>query len=1214
MAELLGLAASIIQIAGFGAEVSTTLYNYIGSATRADQEIGDIAEDVQLTANALDSVGRIFETEDAKHVVSKKAIEDANNLIKRCEAVFGEIHGVINKRRKVGRDGKRSLSALGKFAWPLKEQRVELLRRRLESLKNSLILLFHVLQFANGQARGQLERSTLEKERENIRRLHQLQQDSFKSLKALENKLGNVSLDDGETLHGSSPASRVPTIDFMTRQPSKDEEITSAKDVAGKNSSQTQSTAAEDLTPSDDDDSTVTDEEGDLVTMTELANCAKHVQRLLTSISMLQQTFNAAQPSRRHRKTKLRKLYRGFCQEFESELLLKCDSHGSIPKSLSDPRRQSWLQNIPTQPPIQASEMAFEETPERESDNMLQDAVAVGTDALGVESAYLDWKEMNERKYMGPTTKSPSPVRILDEGRKEFVVNELNSKSYEITPQSLNLVRAAATSAGEGLKNEELRSSGGLDYLRQEEGTKSPAQSPFTVEYPSPGLELNRTRTSSDWSFFYPSQLQYPEELANIRIGESLMSFRSEDDHVLKGFDSGSFGDDEDKEPDELDDVRPNSMHILNFRVGSRKRKHTLEPLEGPSMTKIPREETFTHHSIIADSGPTVLVTHTLESLEGPSMTKIPREETFTHHSIIADSGPTVPVTHTPSSPILVVEKDPTVSASGRRLDIELFTPIQSPAVTLELESGIPDFTGFLGAYFSPLTSPALNAQEYQDENKEKANTPDCDHSHFSGFYNGTTSNTTSVGVTGAGSVIKTWLKEDTAEESSQDIKAEDKLQLAPSALWSTRPSNYTEARRSQRKSFLECVSCRSKHVECDGTMPCSRCEAEGLNCAFAKSPNRRRSPAKTKQVSWEPCSPDSVLPHTMNESALYPPTKSAPLLCPLPTVTSQEIQEYRQMPPPSQAVAPDVELCNDLLHQNLDQIKAEGKEIMDPFQARSEIRRRQQEFDRTYFQAEATASCRRGSSHSCIKRVENPRSRPIRMARVQNSWSPKGGSKDREVARVNESAGQKAERELLFASLKKNTQFSLSANIPDNGRLHRGRIPDVPTRESDEGSDSAMGQDNTNMGRDWDLVHRVQPLDNKTFHKINLHQDLEHRGSLMKASDRTRAHRNASHKLRVERENRMRKTYARQFERRVSCDEQYWTSFNEDGTQGQYNKSGVVDGETLQTSDVVLGTLRGENGDRAVGARRGNAGSDLKTKDIVDILLEQWTVPPAVS
>ena len=66
MAEVVGLAASIIQIAGAGAKLSVTLYNFTSSAARADQDIRDIADDVELTSNALESVGKLFESEGRK--------------------------------------------------------------------------------------------------------------------------------------------------------------------------------------------------------------------------------------------------------------------------------------------------------------------------------------------------------------------------------------------------------------------------------------------------------------------------------------------------------------------------------------------------------------------------------------------------------------------------------------------------------------------------------------------------------------------------------------------------------------------------------------------------------------------------------------------------------------------------------------------------------------------------------------------------------------------------------------------------------------------------------------------------------------------------------------------------------------------------------------------------------------------------------------------
>jgi hypothetical protein len=161
MAEVLGLVASIVQLAGAGAKLSSALYNYTTSAVRAEQDITDIAGDVELTSNALESVGKVFETEYAQSIVSKKAIQDANNIIKRCKTVFNDITELVEKRQKVGKDGKKGLNMMGKLSYPFKEQRVELHRRRLESLKNSLVLLLHVLQLAQGQARGYVYQTTV---------------------------------------------------------------------------------------------------------------------------------------------------------------------------------------------------------------------------------------------------------------------------------------------------------------------------------------------------------------------------------------------------------------------------------------------------------------------------------------------------------------------------------------------------------------------------------------------------------------------------------------------------------------------------------------------------------------------------------------------------------------------------------------------------------------------------------------------------------------------------------------------------------------------------------------------------------------------------------------------------------------------------------------------------------------------------------------------
>ncbi|OAL51615.1 hypothetical protein IQ07DRAFT_678787 [Pyrenochaeta sp. DS3sAY3a] len=320
MAELFGVAAGIIQIAGAGAKLSTALYNFTSSAVRADQEIRDIAGDVELTSNALSSVGEVFKTEDARSIVSKKAIQDANAIIKRCEEVFGEITEMVDKRRKVGEDGKKKVNFVGKIMWPMKEQRVELNRRRLESLKNSLVLFLHVLQLAQGQSRGNLERTAIEEERKTIRELHQRQQESLKSLLALESKFTNIALDDDETLRGSTESlpppppqamlmAHVTSLPPLENRPTPKRENTITIDLSSKSDSDTS-----------DSDATITDDEDTHLSIEELTKCAKHVQTLLKRITLLQQTFESTKKAKPHRKKHVHKIYRRFCRKFDSSI------------------------------------------------------------------------------------------------------------------------------------------------------------------------------------------------------------------------------------------------------------------------------------------------------------------------------------------------------------------------------------------------------------------------------------------------------------------------------------------------------------------------------------------------------------------------------------------------------------------------------------------------------------------------------------------------------------------------------------------------------------------------------------------------------------------------------------------------------------------------------------------------------------------------------
>jgi hypothetical protein len=156
----------------------------------------------------------------------------------------------------------------------------------------------------------------MQEERQKIRELHQRQQDSLKSLQAIETRFCKVGLDDKETLQGSSASSRVPTLDLMFGPQS-----TTLPPVEKNQRPLNNAILSEDKAfDTSESDAIATDDEGEHLSLEELAKCAKHVQKLLKRITRLQQSFDGSQKIRPHRKRHVHKMYQRFRHKFESDL------------------------------------------------------------------------------------------------------------------------------------------------------------------------------------------------------------------------------------------------------------------------------------------------------------------------------------------------------------------------------------------------------------------------------------------------------------------------------------------------------------------------------------------------------------------------------------------------------------------------------------------------------------------------------------------------------------------------------------------------------------------------------------------------------------------------------------------------------------------------------------------------------------------------------
>ncbi|KAI4666153.1 uncharacterized protein J4E78_003621 [Alternaria triticimaculans] len=193
MAEVVGLVASVVQLAGAGLNLSETLYHYVDGVATADRRIQDIANEVKLTSSVIKELGTIFEKNDTANLISENAVKTANETFKECFAVFTELDLKIN-RGKPGKPDK--IGKMSRLMLPFKENKIELLRSQIEKLKSTLQLLMQVLIHAHQVSSEKYSREAEAKHREEIK---QLLENKKQATKKYEESLRNFSISDGST-------------------------------------------------------------------------------------------------------------------------------------------------------------------------------------------------------------------------------------------------------------------------------------------------------------------------------------------------------------------------------------------------------------------------------------------------------------------------------------------------------------------------------------------------------------------------------------------------------------------------------------------------------------------------------------------------------------------------------------------------------------------------------------------------------------------------------------------------------------------------------------------------------------------------------------------------------------------------------------------------------------------------------------------------------
>lgn len=147
MAEAFGLAAGVLQVAGFGAELGSALWTCAKRIRHADKELTALANQVEATAKCLRSVGHLLDDEETKAFHSRKLYEDTRAVSDGCNEVFLELDKAIKKFN----DGGPKISMIARLQWPLDSHKLTEPLKVLRKYNDVLHLMLAVLQIVEGR-------------------------------------------------------------------------------------------------------------------------------------------------------------------------------------------------------------------------------------------------------------------------------------------------------------------------------------------------------------------------------------------------------------------------------------------------------------------------------------------------------------------------------------------------------------------------------------------------------------------------------------------------------------------------------------------------------------------------------------------------------------------------------------------------------------------------------------------------------------------------------------------------------------------------------------------------------------------------------------------------------------------------------------------------------------------------------------------------------
>jgi predicted transcriptional regulator len=154
--EIIGVVASIVQIADLGGRLSVKLCTFCHKFKNANKALRYLSKDVALTCNVLRQLGDSLGQDDLACLYSPDAFETAQDVLRECEQVFQDLESAIEQHYPDPLSQSRIDKVTRKFKFLMNESHLDTVAGNLERLKSTMLLMLNVVIYA-GQIRRYLQ-------------------------------------------------------------------------------------------------------------------------------------------------------------------------------------------------------------------------------------------------------------------------------------------------------------------------------------------------------------------------------------------------------------------------------------------------------------------------------------------------------------------------------------------------------------------------------------------------------------------------------------------------------------------------------------------------------------------------------------------------------------------------------------------------------------------------------------------------------------------------------------------------------------------------------------------------------------------------------------------------------------------------------------------------------------------------------------------------